>query len=113
MNGRRWILKDADYATLLKNCFGTDLCAEIARVQGEFKPPYYVSPFYDFDGHYGLIVAHHQLVASSDLDEILAQMPVGASFRWEGRTNPLSPRERDLYDQVQALLTKHRMKLVN
>ncbi len=113
VNGRRWILKDGDYATLLKDCSGTDLCPEIARVQREFTQPYYVGPFDDFDGHYGLLVAHHQLVASSDLDEILAQMPAGASFRWEGHTNPLIPRERDLYDRVQALLAKHRMTLVN
>lgn len=44
LNGRRWILKDADYATLLKNCSGTDLCSEIGRVQREFEPPYYVGP---------------------------------------------------------------------
>jgi hypothetical protein len=113
VHGRRWILKDADYTTLLKSCPGTDLCPEITRVQREFKPPYYVSPYDDYAGHYGLIVANHQLVAPSDLDEILAQMPVGSTFRWEGRTNPRSPRERALYDQVQALLAKNSMTLVN
>ena len=113
MTGRRWILKDADYETLLKNCSGTDLCPQIARMQREFKPPYYVSPFDIFDGHHGLLVANHQLDGVAGLDEILAQMPVGASFRWEGHTNPLIPRERGLYDQVRALLAKYRMTLVN
>jgi len=113
MNGRRWILKDADYATLLKNCSGTDLCPEIARVRREFQPPFSLGPFDHYDGRYEVLVAHHQFVATSDLDEILAQMPAGASFRWEGHPSPLIPRERAMYDQVLALLAKYRMTLVN
>jgi hypothetical protein len=113
VHGRRWILKNADFATLSKACVGTNLCPEIARVQRELKPPYYVGPFDNFDGHYGLLVASHQLDGVADLAEILAQLPMGSNFRWEGHTNPQSPRERALYEQTQALLVKYGMTLVN
>ncbi len=111
LQGRNWVLKEADLAQLAKDCIGTQFCQEISRVQRESAPPYTLRLF-DFSGHQGVWLSNHEVDSVADLDERLTQYPAGAIFRWETGGRSMSGEERDMRDRVQALLIKHRMTLL-
>jgi len=46
-----------------------------------------------------------------DLDELLKQYPVGATFRWQSGGALISSDERDMHDRVQTLLVTRGMTL--
>jgi hypothetical protein len=46
-----------------------------------------------------------------DLDELLKQYPLGATFRWQSGGALISIDERDMRDRVQTLLMTHGMTL--
>jgi hypothetical protein len=111
LQGRNWVLKEADFAQLAKDCTGTPLCQEINRVQRESAPPYAVRLFNMF-GCQGVWLSNHEVDSLADLDEKLTQYPLGVQFRWESGGASMSSEERDMRDRVQALLMKHGMTLL-
>jgi hypothetical protein len=112
LNGRRWVITDADYGRLAKDCAGTDMCLEIERLQRESRPPYTLRIF-DLNGRHGVWLINHEVDSLADLDAILDQFPAGATFRWEPSTSPMSPGEQEMRESVRALLSSHRMTLRN
>jgi hypothetical protein len=111
LQGRNWVLKAADYARLEKQCAGTMMCPEIARVQRESAPPYALRLF-DFAGHRGVWLCNREVDSLADLDQLLNQYPAGAAFRWEPAGAVASDDERQMSDRVRALLAGHRMSLL-
>jgi hypothetical protein len=111
LQGRNWFLQDADYAVLEKNCAGTFVCQEIARIQRESASPY-VLRLFDFAGHMGVWLSNREVDSLADLDEKLTQYPAGATFRWQPDGAAISGEERQMRDRVQTLLTRHGMRLV-
>jgi hypothetical protein len=109
LQGRNWFLKDADYSWLERDCAGANICEELARIQRESAPPY-VLRLNDFAGHQGVWLSNHEEDSLAELDEKLAQYPLGAAFRWEPGGNTMSSEEREMRDRVQALLAKHGMR---
>jgi len=110
LQGRNWVLKDVDYARLMKSCAGTPACSEVARIQRESAPPYTLRLFESF-GHRGLWLSSREVDNMDDLAELLKQYPVGATFRWQSAGALISTDERDMYDRVQALLMTRGMTL--
>ncbi|HXJ39607.1 MAG TPA: HEAT repeat domain-containing protein, partial [Bryobacteraceae bacterium] len=53
LQGRNWVLTEADYARLAKACAGTQSCSEVTRIQRESAPPYTVR-LSEFYGHRGV-----------------------------------------------------------
>jgi hypothetical protein len=111
LQGRNWVLKDRDFAQLARNCAGTPMCGEIARVQRESASPYFLRLF-DLSGHQGVWLSNREVDSLADLDEKLTQYPAGAAFRWQTGGASISSEERDMRDRVQALLVKHGMSLL-
>jgi hypothetical protein len=111
LQGRNWLLKEADFARLAKECAGTLLCQEISRVKRESAPPYTLRLFNMF-GHQGVWLSNHEVDSLADLDDKLTQYLLGAQFRWESGGASMSGEERDMRDRVQALLMKHGMTLL-
>jgi hypothetical protein len=110
LQGRNWVLTEADYARLTKACAGTQSCSEVARIQRESAPPYTVRLF-EFYGHRGVWLSNRQVDSLADLDKLLGQYPAGAAFRWQSGGALINSDERDMRDHVQALLAKHGMTL--
>jgi hypothetical protein len=111
LQGRNWVLKAADYARLEKQCAGTTMCPEIARVQRESAPPYALRLF-DFAGHRGVWLYNREVDSLTDLDTLLNQFPAGAVFRWEPVAAVASDDERQVRDRVRVLLAGHGMSLL-
>ena len=111
LQGRNWVLTDADYALLARNCAGTTMCQEISRIQRESASPYTLRLF-NFSGHRGVWVSNHEVDSLEDLDERLTQYPAQATFRWQAGGASLSSDERDMRERVQALVVKHGMTLL-
>jgi hypothetical protein len=110
LQGRNWVLKDVDYARLMKACTGTSACPEVARIQRESSPPHTLRLF-DSIGHRGVWLSNREVDSLDDLDELLKQYPVGAEFRWQSDGAVISSEERDMHDRVQMLLMTRGMTL--
>jgi hypothetical protein len=110
LQGRNWVLSEADYARLMKACTGTPVCSEVARIQRESAPPYPLRLFEGF-GHRGVWLSSREVDSMDDLDELLKQYPVGATFRWQSGGALISSDERDMHDRVQTLLVTRGMTL--
>ena len=110
LQGWNWVLKDADYAELARNCAGTSTCFEITRIQRESAPPYSLHLF-DSSGHQGVWLSNREVDSLADLDEKLDQYPAGATFRWQP-DGAMGSAEREIRDHVQALLVNHGMTLL-
>ena len=103
LQGRNWVLTETDYARLMKACTGTPARSEVARIQRESAPPYTLRLFESF-GHRGVWLSNREVDSMDDLDELLKQYPVGATFRWQSGGALISTDERDMHDRVQTLL---------
>ncbi len=110
LQGRNWVLRETDYARLMKACTGTPACSEVARIQRESAPPHTLRLFDSF-GHRGVWLSNREVDSLDDLDELLKQYPVGAEFRWQSAGAVISSDERDMRDRVQALLATRGMIL--
>jgi hypothetical protein len=111
LQGRNWVLTEADYARMMEACPATSLCSEVARIQRESAPPYTLRLFESF-GHRGVWLSNREIDSMDDFGEVLRQYPAGATFRWQSGGSMINSDERDIRDQVQALLSKRGMTLL-
>jgi hypothetical protein len=74
LQGRNWVLTEADYARLMETCPATSSCSEVARIQRESAPPYTLRLFESF-GHRGVWLSNREVDNMDDFDELLGQYP--------------------------------------
>jgi hypothetical protein len=110
LQGRNWVLTETDYARLMKTCTSASACSEVLRIQRESAPPYTLRLFESF-GHRGVWLSNREVDSMDDFDELLRQYPVGSTFRWQPASTVMNSDERDVRDQVQAILAKRDMIL--
>lgn len=110
LQGRNWVLTETDFARLMKVCTGTPACSEVSRIQRESTPPYTLRLFESF-GHRGVWLSNREVDSMDDFDELLHQYSAGATFRWQSGGTVINSDERDIRDQVQAILVKRGMIL--
>jgi hypothetical protein len=110
LQGRNWVLTETDYARLMKTCTSASACSEVLRIQRESAPPYTLRLFESF-GHRGVWLSNREVDSMDDFDELLRQYPVGSTFRWQPGSTVMNSDERDVRDQVQAILAKRDMIL--
>jgi hypothetical protein len=110
LQGRNWVLTETDFARLTKVCTGTPACSEVLRIQRESAPPYTLRLFESF-GHRGVWLSNREVDSMDDFAQLLSQYRVGATFRWQSGGTVINSDERDMRDQVRAILVKRGMIL--